>query len=32
MKRYCSRPEYAGHAECQKMREQEAANRRAEYP
>ena len=32
MKRYCSRPDYSGHAECARMREQEAAQRDNYYP
>jgi serine/threonine protein kinase len=32
MKRHCSRPEYAGHAECEHMRQQEAAQRVNNYP
>jgi serine/threonine protein kinase len=32
MKRHCSRPEYAGHAECERMRQQEAAQRNNNFP
>lgn len=32
MKRHCGRPEYAGHAECERMRQQEAAQRNNNYP
>lgn len=31
MKRHCARPEYAGHAECERMRQQEAAQRTNNY-
>ncbi len=32
MKRYCSRPEYTGHAECVRMRQQEERQRENYYP
>ncbi|MGC4059313.1 MAG: serine/threonine-protein kinase [Aquabacterium sp.] len=32
MKRHCGRPEYAGHAECERMRQQEAAQHMNNYP
>ncbi|MFT3856508.1 MAG: protein kinase [Aquabacterium sp.] len=32
MKRHCSTPEYSGHGECERMRQQEAAQRGNYYP